>query len=89
MRYVVIFCLGLAGCTEWPDAGGDPLTGRQGPFPELLPINDILGSGPVADGQDADRLAARAARLRSRAAILRRSARNQSEMEALRARLAR
>ena len=89
MRVFVIVLLGLAGCAEWPDAGGGPVTGLQGPFPKLVPIADINGSISQADDQEAQGLAARAARLRSRAVILRQSASSQSEMEALRARLAR
>ena len=87
MRFVVIFALALTACTEWPDAGGAPLTATRGPFPTLLPVADLLTSGTEAEGEDADQLSARAAALRGRAAILRRSAGNQAEIDALRARL--
>ena len=89
MRYTVPICLLLTACGSWPDAGGPPLTRDDRPWPALLPLDDVLGAVPVADDPDADRLAARAANLRARAAILRRDASDIDAMEALRARLAR
>lgn len=66
--------LSLAGCTTFPalDAAvsqrPDP-----GPAPELLPIDSLLAAtgGARLDAADGAALAARAARLRARAALMR------------------
>ncbi len=88
MRYAALTCLLLSACGGWPDAGGPPITRDARPWPALLPLEQVLDAAPIADDPDSDRLAARAANLRARAAILRRDASDVDAMEALRARLA-
>ncbi len=66
----------LAGCTDPPDldASIDPAL-EEADYPDLVPIDDILGpdtDDPVADAGTADRLEARAAGLESRARQLQR-----------------
>ena len=80
--------LWLAGCGSWPDAGGPHMARGAQDWPELLPLSAVIETGavPRVEERDAEALAARAAALRNRAAILRGSA---SDMEALRRRLAR
>lgn len=75
----------LSACAPWPDVGGPTRAG--GDWPTLLPLDAVIerGTVPEATDRDADSLAARAAALRNRAAILRS---DPSDMEALRARLA-
>ena len=89
MRFVVVFCFGLAGCVDWPEAGGERFARTTGPWPELVPVAELYAALPEARGDEAERLAARARGLRARAALLRRDIRNREDMEALRARLAR
>jgi hypothetical protein len=78
----------LAACSDWPDAGGPPMARRSQDWPALLPLGELLDAGtvPEAEDRDASALAARAAGLRNRAAILRGNA---SDLDALRARLPR
>ncbi len=61
---------------------------RSQDWPELLPLDQLLETGTVAEARpdDAEALRRRAAGLRNRAAILRGNA---TDMEALRSRLAR
>ena len=87
MRYLVPILLILTACGEWPDAGGPPLTRDTRPWPKLVPIDQVSAPSLEVGNAEARRLASRAAALRARAAILRRSASTQAEMEALRARL--
>ncbi len=84
---LIVFC--LAGCSDWPQAGGEQFARSTGPWPALVPLGDVLDSAPTAHGQDAEQLSARAASLNARARILRRNASTRDEMEALRARLPR
>lgn len=86
-RTALPILLFLAACAPWPDVGG-PTRGGGSEWPTLLPLDDVIAGGtvPAASEGDANRLAARAAALRNRAAVLRSDA---SDMEALRARLAR
>ena len=88
MRAPLILLLCLAACGDWPDAGGPPLSQTRG-WPDLIPINDLTQGIPEATSDDATRLAARAAGLRRRAALLRARIDNREDMDALRARLAR
>ena len=62
---------------------------RSSDWPELLPIAQLIETGRVepAEDEDAERLAARARGLQSRAAILRSNAGDPDAMEALRSRL--
>ncbi|MEM7718735.1 MAG: hypothetical protein AAF222_05990 [Pseudomonadota bacterium] len=81
-----LFFAFLAGCSDWPDAGGPTMARRAQDWPTLRPIDDLINSGqlPAARENDADRLRNRALSLRARAAILRGNA---SDLEELRARL--
>ena len=88
MRFPLVLFLGLAACGDWPDAGGPPLSQARG-WPELVPINGLAQDIPEATSDDATRLAARAAGLRRRAALLRARIDTRDDMEALRARLSR
>ena len=90
MRLTIsLFFLFLAGCSDWPAANGERFARSTGPWPELVPLSDVLTEGSVAQGQDSDQLSARAAALRARARILRQNATTRDQMEALRARLPR
>ena len=82
---------GLAACADWPDTGAAPISRGDQPWPALLPVSEIIAASPdgAATAEDANRLAARAAALRARAALLRTDIATQSEMDALRSRLAR
>ena len=88
---ILAFCLTgcLAGCGDWPTADGERFASRTGPWPDLVPLNDVLSEGPQAQSADSDQLSARAAALRARARILRQNATTREQMEALRARLPR
>jgi len=79
----LILC--LAACAPWPDVGG-PTRGSGTGWPKLLPMEQVteISDVPPASDAEARRLAARAASLRTRAAILRS---DPSDMEALRERL--
>ncbi len=70
--------LALAACADFPDLDGT-ITGqvRRAPFPELVPIEEILAAAP-RNGQGAAEaaarsLAGRAARLRARQATIART----------------
>ena len=89
MRVFVVLLLGLAGCAEWPDAGGERFAGTSGPWPELVSVAELYAALPEARREEAERLEARARGLRARAALMRRDIRSRDDMEALRARLAR
>lgn len=91
MRRAVLLCLcfGLLGCSDWPDASEVGDVQSDGPWPSLVPTAELFATLPAARSGEADRLAARAASLRARAAVLRRSVSTRDEMEALRARMAR
>ena len=75
----------LAACAPWPEVGGPTRGGGTG-WPQLLPMERVteVSNVPPASDAEANRLAARAAALRRRAAILRS---DPSDMEALRERL--
>ncbi len=62
---------------------------RSSDWPELLPLSDLVETGVVQEAEDeeAERLAARAGSLQTRARILRSDAADADAMEALRARL--
>lgn len=89
MRGVVLFCLTLAACGEWPDAGGPSLERKSADWPELLPLSEVITTNaiPPAEREDTEQLAARATALQRRAAILRANASDADAMEALRNRL--
>lgn len=90
MGRVFVICLCLTGCTDWPDASGTaPPLRESGSWPSLVPTSELFESLPQARDDEAETLAARAAALRGRAAILRRPVTNSDQMEALRTRLAR
>ena len=89
MTRVLFLCLCLAGCADWPAASGTPPLRDSGAWPRLVPVSELFATLPEARGDQGTRLAARAAALRSRAAILRRSAGSRDEIEAIRARLGR
>ena len=78
----------LPACGSWPDAGGPSPAGAGTDWPGLMPLDQVLAEGTVEPAEDADAeaLSRRAAALRARAEILRG---NPSDMDALRARLAR
>jgi hypothetical protein len=86
-RLLPLLALALAACAPWPDVGG-PTRGGNDTWPTLQPIDRLIepGRAPAASDEDAALLASRAAALRNRAAILRS---DPTDMEALRARLAR
>ncbi len=73
-RAALLFCLALAGCTQFPelDAVVSP-SAKSAPYPRLQPLDDILAQAnasttdPVAVSAN---LAARVAALRARAAVL-------------------
>ena len=90
-RLLIIICLLLSACGDWPDAGGPALERSSREWPTLLPLSDVIAGGTVneAADNDATQLAARAAGLRNRARILRANASDADAMEALRARLRR
>lgn len=87
-RVILTSALLLAGCSDWPDAGAPSPTAAPGSWPVLLPLDQVLANGdiPEAEDKDAVNLSRRAAALRARAAVMRS---NPSDMDALRARLAR
>lgn len=63
----------LAACTEFPALDGKvSAAARAAPYPKLLPIDDLLTrpTPPRLSETDVTALAARAARLRRRAAAL-------------------
>ncbi|MEM1387715.1 MAG: hypothetical protein AAGG54_08905 [Pseudomonadota bacterium] len=65
---------GLAGCADFPDLGKSiSPEARRAEFPQLVPIEPLLERRNAArtTGLEADRLEARAAALRARAALLR------------------
>ena len=78
----------LTACGDWPDVGGPALEQNAQSWPALLPLDQLVENGAVtvANDDEAETLAARAARLRARAAVLRGNANN---LEALRARIVR
>lgn len=78
----------LSACSDWPDIGPARVS-QDAPWPRLLPLDAFLDAPEqrIEDG-DAERLAARAAALRSRAAVLRRPAGDDAAFEAIRARMA-
>ncbi len=89
MRRIAFLCLiGLAACSDWPDAGGPPMSRSADDWPVLLPLDGLVETGnvPEAANDDAAALRNRASALRGRAAILRGDA---TDMDDLRARLAR
>ncbi len=88
---LLILCLALSACGDWPDAGGPALERGRQDWPALLPVSEVIAGGavPEAADEDAGRLAARAAGLRNRARILRSDASDADAMEALRTRLRR
>jgi hypothetical protein len=61
----------LAACTPLPDI--PPIAGNAAPAPRLLPMDDLLAgvAQPRATADSANALAARAARLRARAGLMR------------------
>lgn len=89
MTRTLILCLCLAGCADWPEASRTPTLQEAGAWPRLVPTADLFATLPEARGDQGQSLSARAAALRARAAILRRSAGSQDEIEAIRARLGR
>ena len=86
-----LVCLPLLACGGWPDLGAPTLERSKRDWPDLLPLSQLVAEGGIeaASDEDARRLAARAAALRSRAQILRTDAGDADAMEALRARLRR
>lgn len=71
----VIACLGaVAGCAEFPDLDrAVPASELSGPYPPLLPIDQLLAQtdDPQIGAEDTQALEARAAALRARANRLR------------------
>lgn len=88
---LILLCLAgcLAGCSDWPTADGERFARSTGPWPDLVPLGDVLNAGSVAQTEDSEQLSARAAALRARARILRQNATTREQMDALRARLPR
>lgn len=75
-RATLIFCLALAGCTQFPDLDGTVAPDlEQADFPDFLPT-DQLRAGAATSATDPGKttaaLDARIAALRSRAAALQR-----------------
>ncbi|MEL7025793.1 MAG: hypothetical protein AAGO57_01000 [Pseudomonadota bacterium] len=92
MRQVsYVFILVLAGCAQFPEIdAANRSAPPAGSPPPLLPINELLAltsEGPLPEAETDD-LEARAAALRTRAAILRGQVNNADDLDALRARLA-
>ena len=87
----ILAFLALTACADWPDTGAQAPVNRDAGWPDLLPLSQIVQSDavPAERSETAPALAARANALRARAALLRRDAGTQAEMDALRARLAR
>lgn len=86
---LLLGCLMLAACSDWPDIGEPPIERRNTAWPALLPLSQVIESGDIetADAAEAEDLAERAAALQRRARILRARARNANDIEALRSRL--
>lgn len=83
----------LSGCGEFPDPGGPgSQTARAAPWPTLAPVQELLATVP-GDAEAADAasraLMARAANLRARAAVLRRTGLEEADRDALAAAIAR
>lgn len=92
MRWIVALAFaGLAACADWPDTGAAPISRGDQSWPALLPVSEIIAASTdgAVTAEDANRLSARAVALRTRASLLRREVATQSEMDALRRRLAR
>lgn len=73
-RYLALAALMLPlGCTQFPelDAARRQDAGQHLPYPEILPLDDLLAQASVTDTSAERTLAARAAALRARAAALR------------------
>lgn len=85
-------CLVLAACADFPQIEeADRDAGPIGPPPPLLPFDELeaaTAAGPTPDS-GIDALEARAAALRTRAAILRQPLLADDDIDELRARLAR
>ncbi len=97
MRSVICLLLSfiLASCGDWPDVGGETGRARSTEWPTLLPLAGILDAqtgvqsgGAQSGAAEGEALAARAAGLRARAAVLRTPVADDQAFEALRARLA-
>ena len=91
MRVLVLLFMStaLCACADWPDLGPSEVA-QDGHWPELLPFDAFDdGRGSRIDEGDAEALAARAAGLRGRAAILRRPVVDDDAFEEMRARMAR
>ena len=77
MRPVVLIlplCVALSACADWPDLDhAVSPEARRSDYPVLVPLNEVLDRRGLArsDATDGEILAARAANLRARAALLR------------------
>jgi hypothetical protein len=90
-RLSLIAALVLAGCTGYPDLGPSPAT-RGAAYPRLIPLTALLAraeTGQLSDPTLSRDLAARAQRLRARAATLRQNAVSEADLQRMRAALAR
>ena len=79
--------LALSGCGDWPDIEDTGGAVTSGPWPVLQPLDTFMGNTAAPDMTRFDDLAARAARLRQRAAILRSPVTDQASFDRLRDRL--
>ncbi|WP_226779243.1 hypothetical protein [Oceaniglobus trochenteri] len=73
---VVALSAALAGCAGYPDLGESPAAARA-EYPRLVPLTGLLATaqtGQLTDPTLSRDLAGRAARLRARAAAMRRAA---------------
>jgi len=90
-RIALITALALAACTGYPDLG-PPSAASRADYPRLVPLTTLLASartGQLTDPTLSRDLAARAARLRARAATMRTSAVSDADIQRMRAAIAR
>jgi hypothetical protein len=67
--FLVLLLPVLAGCAPFPEL--DAVGNDKGPPPQLLPIDSLLQQAQVTEVDPGPALAARAARLKARAAAIR------------------
>ena len=90
-RIILLAALALGACTGYPDLGRGTATARDD-YPQLVPLTALLASAQTEQLTDptlSRDLAARAQRLRTRAAAMRRSAVSDADIARMRAAIAR
>lgn len=82
---IIIACLCLSACSDWPDVPSTPGAERADDWPTLVPLEEVSRIRSAGDASDRQALSARAAGLNARASILRRPIASIDDMERLRA----